>query len=354
MIFNWFDWRKDSGKEYPKIHPSQKPISVLKRLIEIFTDEGDVVIDPCAGSGSTLRAARELGRHSYGFEVSRDFYTKPVSRCSDRQRGRKQMSNDIMVFSNANFGEIRTLTMDGEPWFIGKDVAEKLGYAEPRSAVSKRVDKEDRGVAKMETPSGVQEMTIINESGLYSLIIGSKLPSARKFKRWVTSEVLPAIRKHGMYAVDDLIANPELAIQAFTALKEEREKRKALETQAAAQAKQIEEMQPKVTNYDIVLNCKDLVSVNTIAKDYGKSAIWLNKWLHDHGIQYRQGKVWILYQKYAKKGYAKSRTRTFSDSDGGNHARVHTYWTQVGRIFIYDLLKENGILPLIEQEGGTA
>lgn len=76
MVFNWFDWRWDSSKEYPKIHPSQKPISVLKRLIEIFTDPGDVVIDPCAGSGSTLRAARELGRHSYGFEVSRDFYTK--------------------------------------------------------------------------------------------------------------------------------------------------------------------------------------------------------------------------------------------------------------------------------------
>ena len=99
---------------------------------------------------------------------------------------------------------------------------------------------------------------------------------------------------------------------------------------------------------------KDLVSVNTIAKDYGKSAIWLNKWLHDQKIQYRQGKVWVLYQRYAKKGYAKSRTRAFSGTDGVNHARVHTYWTQAGRLFIYNLLKENGILPLIEQEGGTA
>ena len=128
----------------------------------------------------------------------------------------------------------------------------------------------------------------------------------------------------------------------------------ALEMQTKVQAKQIEEMQPKVTYYDLVLNCKDLVSVNTIAKDYGKSAIWLNKWLHDKKIQYRQGKVWILYQKYAKKGYAKSRTRTFPDTGGGNHARVHTYWTQKGRLFIYDLLKENGILPLIEQEDGAA
>ena len=263
------------------------------------------------------------------------------------------MSNEIMIFSNADFGDIRTLNVDGEPWFVGKDVAVVLGYSNPQKAIRDHVDSEDRTVNESFTVNGTA-LNLINESGLYSLIIGSKLPSARKFKRWVTSEVLPAIRKHGMYAVDDLIANPDLAIQAFSALKEEREKRKALEAQTKVQAKQIEEMQPKVTYYDIVLNCKDLVSVNTIAKDYGKSAIWLNKWLHDQKIQYRQGKVWVLYQRYAKKGYAKSRTRAFSGTDGVNHARVHTYWTQAGRLFIYNLLKENGILPLIEQEGGTA
>ena len=264
------------------------------------------------------------------------------------------MSNEIMIFSNGDFGDIRTLNVDGEPWFVGKDVAGALGYTNSRKALSDHVYDEDKGVTKCDTLGGAQNIAIINESGVYSLIMGSKLPSARKFKHWVTSEVLPAIRKHGMYAVDDLIANPDLAIQAFTALKEEREKRKALEAQTKVQAKQIEEMQPKVTYYDIVLNSKDLVSVNTIAKDYGKSAIWLNKWLHDQKIQYRQGKVWVLYQRYAKKGYAKSRTRAFSGTDGVNHARVHTYWTQAGRLFIYNLLKENGILPLIEQEGGTA
>ena len=262
--------------------------------------------------------------------------------------------HEIMTFSNHEFGQMRVLTIDDEPWFVGKDAAQMLGYSRSADAIRKHLEDYEKGVAEMETPGGKQKLTIINESGLYSLILSSKLPTAKKFKQWVTFEVLPRIRKYGMYAVDELLDNPDFAIRAFTALKEEREKRKALEAQAAAQAKQIEEMQPKATYYDIVLNCKDLVSVNTIAKDYGKSAIWLNKWLHDHGIQYRQGKVWILYQKYAKKGYAKSRTRTFSDSDGGNHARVHTYWTQSGRIFIYDLLKENGILPLIEQEGGTA
>ncbi len=265
------------------------------------------------------------------------------------------MNNEIMIFSNANFGEIRTLCVDGEPWLVGKDVAALLGYSNTRDALFRHVDSEDKNTVVIHDGNkGNPNLTIINESGLYSLIMGSKLPSAKKFKHWVTSEVLPAIRKHGVYAVDKVLEDPDMLINALLEYKAEREKRKALEAQTVAQAKQIEEMQPKATYYDIVLNCKDLVSVNTIAKDYGKSAIWLNKWLHDHKIQYRQGKVWILYQKYAKKGYAKSRTRTFPDTGSANHARVHTYWTQKGRLFIYDLLKESGILPLIEQEDGAA
>lgn len=123
---------------------------------------------------------------------------------------------------------------------------------------------------------------------------------------------------------------------------------------SAVQEKLIEEMQPKVSYCDIVLNCKELVTVNSIAKDYGKSAVWLNKWLHEHGIQYKQGEVWLLYQKYADKGYVKSKTTTFIGTDGGQHAKSHTYWTQRGRIFLYELLKENGILPLIEQNHDEA
>ena len=111
--------------------------------------------------------------------------------------------NELKIFKNPEFGQIRSIEIDGLPYFLGKDVAEILGYAEPRSAISKKVDDEDRGVAKMETPSGMQEMTIINESGLYSLILSSKLESAKKFKRWVTSEVLPTIRKQGYYTADN-------------------------------------------------------------------------------------------------------------------------------------------------------
>ena len=120
------------------------------------------------------------------------------------------------------------------------------------------------------------------------------------------------------------------------------------------QAKQIEEMLPKVSYYDVVLNCTDLMTVNAIAKDYGKSAIWMNKWLNEQKVQYKQGDVWLLYQKYANKGYTSSKTSTFTGTDGVQHCRTHTYWTQAGRLFIYNLLKEHGILPLIEQSDDEA
>ena len=116
----------------------------------------------------------------------------------------KPENKKVEIFSNDNFGNIRGIEINGEPWLVGKDVAAALGYADPRSTVSKKVDKEDRGVAKMETPSGIQEMTIINESGFYSLVLGSKLPEAKKFKRWVTSEVLPQIRQTGGYNSKEL------------------------------------------------------------------------------------------------------------------------------------------------------
>ena len=118
------------------------------------------------------------------------------------------------------------------------------------------------------------------------------------------------------------------------------------------QSEKISEMQPKVSYYDNVLNANGLISINTIAKDYGKSAIWLNKWLHEHDVQYRQGKNWLLYQKYASKGYVRSKTYIVKYDDGTANVRVYTYWTPKGRLFIYELLKVHGILPLMEQNDG--
>lgn len=122
-----------------------------------------------------------------------------------------------------------------------------------------------------------------------------------------------------------------------------------LEGTVAVQTQQISELQPKASYYDVVLNSKDLLSTTKIAKDYGKSAIWLNTWLHEQGIQYKQGDIWLLYQKYAEQGYTNTKTQTFNGTDGEIHTKVHTYWTQKGRLFIYEQLKAVGILPLIEQ-----
>ncbi len=122
-----------------------------------------------------------------------------------------------------------------------------------------------------------------------------------------------------------------------------------LETTVAVQEQQISELKPKASYYDVVLNCKDLMSATEIAKDYGKSARWLNELLHNHGIQFKQGGIWLLYQKYAEKGYTSTKTHNYLDDNGGTHSKVHTYWTQKGRLFIYDLLKSHGILPTMER-----
>lgn len=118
----------------------------------------------------------------------------------------------------------------------------------------------------------------------------------------------------------------------------------------AVQNQQILEMKPKVSYYDVVLNCKDLISTSAIAKDYGKSAIWMNRYLHEKGVQFKQGDIWLLYQKYAQKGYTSTKTHSYPGTDGEIHTKVHTYWTQKGRLFIYELMKSDSMMPLIEQE----
>lgn len=259
--------------------------------------------------------------------------------------------SELQVFNNAEFGSVRSLMVNGEPYFVGKDVAEILGYSNPQKALRDHVDEEDRTVNESFTVNGTMGM-LINESGLYSLILRSQLPSAKRFKRWVTSEVLPAIRKHGVFVMDDIVNNTDALIEALQAFKAERLQRVALEEENAVQKQQLSEMRPKASYYDVVLNSPDLVSVTEIAKDYGKSAQWLNEKLHDKGIQYKQGgRIWILYQKYAEKGYTSTKTHTYPDSNGEIHTKVHTYWTQKGRLFIYDLLKGDGILPTMEMEG---
>lgn len=266
--------------------------------------------------------------------------------------------NELQIFKNDEFGQVRTTIINDEPYFVGKDVAGILGYSNLDKAIRQHVDPEDKQpvyLNNLTAQNGSPTKAIaISESGLYSLIFGSKLEEAKRFKRWITSEVLPTIRKHGMYAtaptIDKIIDDPDYGIQLLQKLKEEREQRKHLETMNAVQAQQIEELQPKASYYDVVLNCKDLLSISKIAKDYGWSAVQMNRYLHEKGVQYKQGDIWLLYQKHSGNGYTNTKTHSYIGDDGLNHSKVHTYWTQKGRLFIYDLLKADGVLPIIERE----
>lgn len=257
--------------------------------------------------------------------------------------------NELKIFESSEFGKVRTVLVGGKSCFVGKDVADILGYQNGSRDINRHVDEEDRHKIMLFDGKQDKETIIINESGLYSLILSSKMPRAREFKHWVTSEVLPSIRRHGLYAVDEVLADPDMLINALTALKEERANRERLEELNAAQAQQIAELQPKASYYDLVLNCKEALSVSIIAKDYGWSAKRLNQYLHELGVQFKQGSTWLLYQRYAEQGYTSTRTNTHLGKDGDIHTSVHTYWTQKGRLFIYDLLKEHGVLPLVER-----
>lgn len=256
---------------------------------------------------------------------------------------------ELKIFESTEFGAVRALEIDGAPWFVGKDVTDILGYQNPSEALSDHVDDEDKLNSKTLSSLGQRGGWLINESGLYSLVLSSKLPAAKAFKRWVTSEVLPTIRRHGLYAIDDIIADPDLGIRALLALKAEREARKALEVDNKVKDQQIAELKPKASYYDLILQCSGLLSVTEIAKDYGLSAKALNKMLHDLGVQFSQSGVWFLYSKYQSCGYTQTKTQNYAKPDGTQGARVHTYWTQKGRLFLYDVLKRRGVLPMIER-----
>ena len=178
--------------------------------------------------------------------------------------------NELRIFSNDEFGKIRTTTLENEPWFAGKDVAEILGYSNHRKALIDHVDDEDKGVTKCDTLGGKQDLTVINESGLYSLILSSHMPNAKKFKRWVTHDVLPSIRKHGAYMSEEVIEktlnDPDYLIQLATTLKTEKAKRMLAEAQ-------VENDKPKVLFADTVSASQTSVLIGELAKQISQEAI---------------------------------------------------------------------------------
>ena len=199
--------------------------------------------------------------------------------------------NELQIFKNPEFGEIRTVEINNEPWFVGKDVASVLGYSNPRDALAKRVDTDDKGVANCDTLGGEQNMTIINESGLYSLILSSKLPTAKKFKHWVTSEVLPTIRKHGAYmtpeTLQEAILNPDMMIQLCQQLKAEQDKNAALKVVNSRLTVDNQIMQPKADYFDELVERNLNTGIRETAKLLGIGQKEFVAFLQDKKYLYR-------------------------------------------------------------------
>ena len=240
--------------------------------------------------------------------------------------------NELKIFENPEFGKIRTMEINGEPYFVGREVAMVLGYKNPLDALTKHVEEEDKGVANCDTLGGTQKMTVINESGLYSLILSSKLPKAKEFKRWVTSEVLPSIRKHGAYAVDELLNDPEFAIKTFTALKEERERSKRL-------SEQIEADKPKVIFADSVSAAKSSILIGDLAKILKQNGVNIGQnrlfeWFRQNGFLIKSGSSKNMpTQKAAEMGLFEVKVSTVNNPDGSIRETKTTKVTGKGQVY---------------------
>ena len=250
--------------------------------------------------------------------------------------------NELQIFENNEFGKIRTTSIDDKVYFCGSDVAKALGYKRPSDAISAHCRYTvNHSIPHPQSTNKQISMLFIPEGDVYRLIVNSKLPSALKFEKWVFDEVIPSIRKTGMYAAIDYLQSPQFLIDVAHRLQENQEQIAMLEGT-------VEELAPKASYCDIILGTDDLVPITLIAKDYGKTAQWLNKYLSDKGIQHKVCDTYVLNKKYADEGYTGTKTYAYFDYCNVYHSSIKTYWTQKGRMFIYELLKADGILPTME------
>lgn len=266
--------------------------------------------------------------------------------------------NEMQVFSNPEFGSIRTIKVNGEPWFVLKDVCEAFGETNYRR-VAGRLEDDEKGVSQITTPGGKQNMTIVNESGLYSALfamqpekargvcdeyIAKRQAQLRQFKRWVTSEVLPSIRKTGSYAL------PKDYPAALRALADAEEQKLKLLAENQRQAQAIADFEPIRQYVDEILESQSAMATSQVAADYDLSAKALNKILYEAGIQRNVNGQWILYKRYMGKGYTKSKTIQFIRSDGRYDSTLQTQWTQKGRMLIHEVLTSRGIQAVMDRK----
>ena len=247
------------------------------------------------------------------------------------------MKELIKVFECEDFGKVRTIVKDEIIWFVAKDVCNCLEVGNPSQALS-RLDEDEKGIILTDTLGGKQELSTVNESGLYSLVLSSRKPEAKKFKKWVTSEVLPSIRKNGGYIIekeddtdDDILARALVIAQ--DKIKKREERIKVLEGK-------VEVDKPKVEYYEKVIDSESTFTTTQIAKELFMSAKQLNLILANVGVQFKQSKQWLLYSKYQDKGYMKTRTTAYIDSNGIQQTSHISVWTEKGREFIHDLVED--------------
>lgn len=264
--------------------------------------------------------------------------------------------NEIMTI-----GGIDCYEENGTAYLKLETVARGLGFTQTAASGNEAVrwERVRKYLAELSIPTCGDDNKLpeyIPENVFYRLAMKAKNETAEKFQAYVADEVIPSIRKHGAYmtpkTLQEMLSDPGAMIEVLQRLREEQERRKELETVINVKDQQIAEMTPKAGYYDLILMNKDVMPVSRIAKDYVMSARRMNELLHEMGVQYRQGDIWLLYQQYAGEGYTQTKTDLYVGGDGEQHAKVRTCWTQKGRLFIYDLLKNKyGILPLIETKG---
>ena len=265
---------------------------------------------------------------------------------------------DLKVFENPDFGQVRVVMNESnEPLFCLVDVCRILQINNP-SNLKDRLDKKGiqlidlQDISTKDSPISSElwntQAMFVNEPNLYRVIFQSRKEEAKRFQDWVVEEVLPSIRKTGSYSVTTKL--PQTFAEALRAYADEVEKNEALKLENSQQKQIIGELQPKASYYDLILSSHDCMTVTQIAKDYGLTDQYLNSKLKDLGVQFKQSGQWLLKEKHSKFGYTKSETVPYQKQDLTMGTALHTKWTQKGRLFLYELLKKNGILPLIEQE----
>ena len=247
------------------------------------------------------------------------------------------MKTKIQIFKHEQFGEIRTMVDEkGEPLLLGADVARRLGYKNPAKALRDHVDEEDKLTERIVLSGQGREVIFINESGLYSLVLASKLPQAKAFKRWVTSEVLPQIRKTGGYIpLKDKegreLSDLEIMCRAMMIMKKSIEQKEQL----------IADLQPKADYVDEVLDSVDCLTMTQVAKGMGMTVHDLTTRLLQDGIIYEQSGQYMLYAPYARRGLATCRTHTHRDLFGTVHTHTYLVWTEKGKKFINEHIKKD-------------